>query len=169
MARSKNHTRRTNECAAATAVATAACGSGSRSVRSANKNRAPTHARASAGPTAVPRPLRNTTNRNGGNVWKLVTSDGETRTVPTHGGFSINDGQSLLNAAIDGLGIACLPDFLTATAMQKGLVADALPSLAENTQPVFAIYPPGRFTQPKVRAYIDFLVRELNAGLPLAN
>jgi DNA-binding transcriptional LysR family regulator len=25
------------------------------------------------------------------------------------------------------------------------------------TQGIYAVYPPGRFTQPKVRAFIDFL------------
>ena len=70
----------------------------------------------------------------------------------------MNDGQSLLNAAIAGLGIAYLPSFLYAEAMSKGLVEYAMPSLPMETQGIYAVYPPGRFTQPKVRAFIDFLV-----------
>ena len=70
---------------------------------------------------------------------------------------SVNDGQSLLNAAISGLGIAYLPSFLYADAMEKGLVEDAIPDLPLETQGIYAVYPPGRFTQPKVRAFIDFL------------
>ena len=30
--------------------------------------------------------------------------------------------------------------------------------LPAETQGIYAVYPPGRFTQPKVRAFIDFLV-----------
>ena len=70
----------------------------------------------------------------------------------------MNDGQSLLNAAIAGLGIAYLPSFLYADAMAQGLVEDAIPDLPMETQGIYAVYPPGRFTQPKVRAFIDFLV-----------
>ena len=76
----------------------------------------------------------------------------------TAGGLTVNDGQSLLNAAISGLGIAYLPSFLYADAMAQGLVVDAIPELPMDTQGIYAVYPPGRFTQPKVRAFIDFLV-----------
>ena len=69
----------------------------------------------------------------------------------------MNDGQSLLNACIGGLGIAYLPSFLYADAMNKGLVEVAIPDLPVETQGIYAVYPPGRFTQPKVRAFIDFL------------
>ena len=59
---------------------------------------------------------------------------------------------------IAGLGIAYLPSFLYAEAMEQGLVAEAIPELPVETQGIYAVYPPGRFTQPKVRAFIDFLV-----------
>jgi DNA-binding transcriptional LysR family regulator len=94
----------------------------------------------------------------GGSVWKLTAPSGEKRQVRTAGGLSVNDGQSLLNAAISGLGIAYLPSFLYADAMKKGLIVDAMPDLPVETQGIYAVYPPGRFTQPKVRAFIDFLV-----------
>ena len=92
-----------------------------------------------------------------GNVWKIATRSGEKRQVRTAGSLTVNDGQSLLNAAIGGLGIAFLPNFLYADAMRKGLVEEAIPDLPVDIQGIFAVYPPGRFTQPKVRAFIDFL------------
>jgi DNA-binding transcriptional LysR family regulator len=93
-----------------------------------------------------------------GAVWKLTAPSGEKRQVRTAGGLSVNDGQSLLNAAISGLGIAYLPSFLYAQALTDGLVEDVIPDLPMETQGIYAVYPPGRFTQPKVRAFIDFLV-----------
>mgnify|MGYP006909114954 CR=1 FL=1 len=42
--------------------------------------------------------------------------------------------------------------------MAKGHVEDAMPTLPVGTHGIFAGYPPGRCTQPKVRAFIDFLV-----------
>ena len=38
------------------------------------------------------------------------------------------------------------------------LVEEAMPDLPQDLQGIYAVYPPGRFTQPKVRAFIDFLV-----------
>ena len=61
--------------------------------------------------------------------------------------------------AISGLGIAYLPSFLYADAMKGGLVEEAIPDLPVEVLGIYAVYPPGRFTQPKVRAFIDFLAR----------
>ncbi len=90
-------------------------------------------------------------------VWRLKARSGEIRQIRTAGWLSVNDGQSLLNAAISGLGIAYLPSFLYADAMKKGLVEEAIPELPRETQGIYVVYPPGRITQPKVRAFIDFL------------
>ncbi|KAA2312530.1 LysR family transcriptional regulator [Pseudooceanicola sediminis] len=93
-----------------------------------------------------------------GSVWRLIAPSGEQRQIRTAGWLSVNDGQSLLNAAISGLGIAYLPSFLCADALKEGLVEDAMPDLAPDLQGIYAVYPSARFTQPKVRALVDFLV-----------
>ncbi|SMC60322.1 LysR family transcriptional regulator [Primorskyibacter flagellatus] len=105
-------------------------------------------------------------NQSGGNVWKVTAPSGEKRQIRTAGWLSVNDGQSLLNAAISGLGIAYLPAFLYADAMARGLVEDAIPDLPAETLDIYAVYPPGRFTQPKVRAFMDFLVHEFGQKGP---
>ena len=101
-----------------------------------------------------------------GNVWRLTAPSGEKRHVRTAGWLSVNDGQSLLNAAISGLGIAYLPSYLFAKAMSDGLVEDAIPDLPVEMQGIYAVYPPGRYTQPKVRAFIDFLVQAFEGKGP---
>ncbi|WP_461469717.1 LysR family transcriptional regulator [Pararhodobacter sp.] len=97
-------------------------------------------------------------NQASANVWKITAPSGEVRQVRGTGWLTVNDGQSLMNAAIKGLGIAYLPSFLYHEAMAKGLVEDVIPDLPQTTLGIYAVYPPGRFTQPKVRAFIDFLV-----------
>ncbi|WP_116598179.1 LysR family transcriptional regulator [Primorskyibacter marinus] len=104
--------------------------------------------------------------QSGGNVWKVTAPSGEKRQIRTAGWLSVNDGQSLLNAAISGLGIAYLPAFLYADAMARGLVEDAIRDLPAETLDIYAVYPPGRFTQPKVRAFMDFLVHEFGQKGP---
>lgn len=97
-------------------------------------------------------------NQSSAAVWKITAPSGEKRQVRTAGWLTVNDGQSLLNACVAGLGIAYLPSFLFADALAKGLVEEVIPGLPQEVQGIYAVYPPGRFTQPKVRAFIDFLV-----------
>ncbi len=97
-------------------------------------------------------------NQASANVWKITAPSGEERQVRGTGWLTVNDGQSLLNAAIKGLGIAYLPSFLYHGALAREFVEDVIPDLPRTTLGIYAVYPPGRFTQPKVRAFIDFLV-----------
>ncbi|MBM9593205.1 LysR family transcriptional regulator [Roseitranquillus sediminis] len=97
-------------------------------------------------------------NQSAGCVWRLTAPSGEARQVRSAGWLTVNDGQTLLNAAIGGLGIAYLPNYLYARAMREGLVEEAIPDLPVEPLGIHAVYPPGRFTQPKVRAFIDYLV-----------
>lgn len=96
----------------------------------------------------------------GANLWRMIGPAGEERQVRGAGLLSVNDGQALLAAAIRGLGIAYLPSFLYHRAMARGEVVDVLPDLPKTRLGIFAVHPPGRFTQPKVRAFIDFLVAQ---------
>lgn len=97
-------------------------------------------------------------NQSSAAVWKITAPSGERRQIRTAGWLTVNDGQSLLNACIAGLGIAYLPSFLFADAVREGKVEEIMPGLPVETEGIYAVYPPGRFTQPKVRAFIDFLV-----------
>ena len=105
--------------------------------------------------------------QSGGNVWRVTAPSGEKRQVRSAGWLTVNDGQSLLNAALGGLGIAFLPAFLYADALRDGRLVPAIEGQSPEVQGIYAVYPPGRYTQPKVRAFIDFLVesfRERGAG-----
>ncbi|MCC6008183.1 MAG: LysR family transcriptional regulator [Rhodobacteraceae bacterium] len=97
-------------------------------------------------------------NTSSGNFWKLTSPTGEKRQIRASGWLTVNDGQSLLNAAVAGLGIAHLPSFLYHDHLSAGRLEVALPDLPVETMGVYAVYPPGRYTQPKLRAFIDFLV-----------
>jgi DNA-binding transcriptional LysR family regulator len=101
-------------------------------------------------------------NQASANVWRIVAPSGEVRQVRGSGWLTVNDGKSLLAAAVKGLGIAYLPSYLYHQAMDEGLIEDAIPDLPETTISIHAVYPPGRFTQPKVRAFIDFLVERFS-------
>lgn len=92
-----------------------------------------------------------------GNVWRLTAPSGEVRQVRSPGFLMVNDGQSLLNAAIAGLGIAFLPDYLFASAERAGLVEEVMPELPFDAQSLQSVCSPESITQPKVLAFLDFL------------
>ena len=102
-----------------------------------------------------------------GNVWKLLAPSGERRFVRSTGALTVNDGQALLKAAIGGFGIAFLPSFLFGEALRAGEVEEAMPHLPMEIQSLHAVYPPGRYTQPKLRAFIDFLVDQFKDKGPM--
>ena len=92
-----------------------------------------------------------------GNFWRLRGRSGEERQIRVGGRLTANNGDSLLKAAEAGLGIALLPSFILGDAVAEGRLAEVLPGRDPDRVGIFALYPEGRFTQPKLRALIDFL------------
>ncbi len=92
-----------------------------------------------------------------GSVWKLKSNTGEIRSVRASGNLTANDGHSLLQAAEAGLGIAFLPCFLHHEKVESGRLISILDDLPEQSQDIYAMYPHGQYTQPKLRAFLDFL------------
>jgi DNA-binding transcriptional LysR family regulator len=72
--------------------------------------------------------------------------------------FSASSGALLRRAAVAGLGIAVLPRFMVAADLAAGRLAIVLDSLHAPTLGIYAVYPQGRRTPSKVRAFIDTLV-----------
>jgi DNA-binding transcriptional LysR family regulator len=66
----------------------------------------------------------------------------EKRQIRTTGSFNVNDGQSLLNAAINGLGIAYLLPFLYASALAEGLVVYVMPACQKKPKGFIWYIPP---------------------------
>ncbi|MBL4872446.1 MAG: LysR family transcriptional regulator [Rhodobacteraceae bacterium] len=93
-----------------------------------------------------------------GNSWNIVAPSGEERHIRAVGRLTVNNGGSLLKAAESSLGIARLPLFIIEDAMTEGRVVPILENLPEQRLSIHAIYPAGKFIQPTLRAFIDFLV-----------
>lgn len=97
-------------------------------------------------------------NLSSGNYWRLNGSNGSERHVRAVGRLTINNGDALRQAAVDGLGVAFLPDFILGDALETGELVEILPESRRAPLGVYAVYPQGRFPQPKLRAFIDYLV-----------
>lgn len=62
-------------------------------------------------------------------------------------------------AALGGLGIAELPDYLARDDLAAGSLREVLPGALPATRKIYAVYLPSRHLPPQVRAFVELLVR----------
>lgn len=93
-----------------------------------------------------------------GNDWRMTGADGKEQVVAVSGNLAANNGEALLEAALDGLGIVLLPTWMCGPELQSGALEEVLSDYTLPEPSVHAIYPPGRHLSAKVRAFVDFLV-----------
>ena len=97
--------------------------------------------------------------------WRLER-DGETVTAPVHGPLRANNGDALGIAALAGLGIALLPDFIVREDLAAGRLVRVLPTVSGGQLGVHALYPANRHPLAKLTAFVDYLRRHLARPLP---
>jgi DNA-binding transcriptional LysR family regulator len=78
--------------------------------------------------------------------------------------FRANDSEALLQAALDGLGVALLPSWLAGDEIRSGRLAALLPAWEGLIAPgperaIWGVYPPKRIVAPKLRVFLEFLER----------
>lgn len=78
-----------------------------------------------------------------------------------------NSGESLRTAALAGLGLAPAPEWLVADALVAGRLTRVLVDHEPPPGGIYAVYPTNRLLAPRVRVFVDHIVRDLRArGLP---
>lgn len=93
--------------------------------------------------------------------WRFSNDDGTLTRIPVTGRLRADSGEAIREAAILGLGIAYLPDFLIDDDLFAGRLVEVLPGMAEGKDDVVALFPSRRQLAPRVRHFIDLLVAEL--------
>ncbi|CAN7446572.1 LysR family transcriptional regulator [Rhizobium leguminosarum] len=73
----------------------------------------------------------------------------------------LDSAEAIRDAALAGLGIALLPDFLIADDLVAGRLLQVLPGLETDDAKIVALYPDKRLLEPRVRRFIDLMVEEL--------
>jgi len=86
----------------------------------------------------------------------------ETQRVTVSGPLHANNGDILAQAAVAGMGIALLPNFIVERAVADGRLVPVLCDWEAPAITVNAVYPSARRVPMKTRAFIDFLVAELS-------
>ncbi|OAE61832.1 LysR family transcriptional regulator [Achromobacter mucicolens] len=92
--------------------------------------------------------------------WPLAHDDAtQAWTLPVS--MVCNTSAALLDVAVAGLGIACLPDFLVRPAMRRGELVSVLDSHVEHQGTFRLLWASSKHLAPKLRVFIDFMSTEL--------
>ena len=96
----------------------------------------------------------------GANLWRFHEGD-QTIEVPASGPFFADDGEALVGAAGAGLGVVLLPEWLVGLEVSAGRLEEVLRNYTAEpaVSPLYAVFAPGPYIAPKIRAFVDFLAR----------
>jgi DNA-binding transcriptional LysR family regulator len=86
---------------------------------------------------------------------------GRIHEVPIRGNLISNSSLILLEAAIDGQGVACLPTYIVAKSIVDGRLRVVLPAFrAAVSHTLYAMYFQRRYSNPLIRSFVDFAAEE---------
>ena len=94
--------------------------------------------------------------------WHFVGHDGRDIAVRVYERIRANNGDVLLTAAIDGLGILMTPSFIGNDAIQQGKLIPILTDYSPPNRDIYAIYPRQRYLPQRLRVLIDYLVERFH-------
>jgi len=92
--------------------------------------------------------------------WTLVGDEGP-EAVEVDGPLCANNGDVLRRAAVGGMGIVSLPDFIVAEDLDAGRLRPVLNGYATPLLPLSALWPSRQFVPAKVRIFVDYLAEVL--------
>ncbi|MFT6658662.1 LysR family transcriptional regulator [Maritalea sp.] len=73
-----------------------------------------------------------------------------------------NNGEAILKLAEAGVGYAYIPSFIVQDSIKAGNLQILLPGIAEETTPLYILYPHRRRLALKTRVFIDFMVQKFS-------
>lgn len=99
------------------------------------------------------------------NIWRFRHEDGQVTEVAVSGKLVTSHGLTMTAAAVSGIGIAMLPEWLCAQEVDEGSLVDLFPNLdcayTEFDTAAWLMYPSRQYLPLKVRKFIDFLQEEV--------
>lgn len=94
--------------------------------------------------------------------WHFTGADGAEALVRLAGPLRVNNGEAMLPALCDGIGIGLLPDFICDDALAQGRLKAILPDWKPPSIAVHILTPPGKLRPRRVTALIEFLAEKLS-------
>jgi DNA-binding transcriptional LysR family regulator len=97
--------------------------------------------------------------------WGYRSKEGDVN-VTIRPRMAANNGEALLQAAAQGLGITRPPDFMVQPFLESGSVVAVLPKFEPTPLGIYAVLPSNRYIPHRVSVLIDFLASALEDGGP---
>lgn len=94
--------------------------------------------------------------REGQNGWELL-QEGKRKLLDVHGPIVSNNGEVLRDAALAGLGLVLLPEFIVDEALKTGSLISVLEAFQPEPLVLSAVYPQHRQRSEVTRAFLSFL------------
>ncbi len=98
--------------------------------------------------------------------WTFSDRAGKEHTAQPDIRMRANNGDVLLQATLDGLGIAVMPLFICYRELAAGRLRKLLPDFPTEESAAYALYPSRRHLPQRVRLLVDFLVERLGDNPP---
>ncbi len=92
-----------------------------------------------------------------------VFEGAEARTIRISGQLTVNNGSALLSAALNGIGIVMLPDYLVAEDLKARKLVRLFPAFDFSRAPLQLIYLPDKYMTPKMKSFVDFVTSAFGA------
>jgi DNA-binding transcriptional LysR family regulator len=99
----------------------------------------------------------------GTEAWRFIDGD-KTISVHPQGRFKADNGTALVAAAVAGLGVAALPDFLIDDHLASGALVPVMTLYPPPEAGIFVVRPPGQFPARKVRVLTELLVEHFGSS-----
>lgn len=93
--------------------------------------------------------------------WRLRDATSAWTKVHAQSRLRLDSGEAIRDAALAGLGIGLLPEFLIAADLEAGRLCHVLPGAETDEVKIITVYPTKRFLEPRVRHFIDLMVAKL--------
>lgn len=103
-----------------------------------------------------------------GQVWQFqpVRGANEVRSVRVKSRFVANNGELMRGAAVAGLGLLMVPEFIVADALRSGTLTRVLPGCRPVPTALHALYPRDRHGSPRIRAIVEHLAAAMRPRPP---
>ncbi|MBY5613321.1 LysR family transcriptional regulator [Rhizobium leguminosarum] len=102
--------------------------------------------------------------RNQRQGWRFRGEGGSWIKAQGRSRLRLDSGEAIRDAALAGLGIALLPDFLVTDDLAAGRLRQILADFETDDAKIVTLYPDKRLLEPRVRRFIDLIVEELGRG-----
>ena len=102
------------------------------------------------------------------NVWEF-TRNGRDYSVAVNGSLQCDNGDTLLEAALSGLGLLILPYWMVHKQLATGELLEVMPEYEPTPLPIHIVYPERRYLPLKVRSFVEFLGKEFSKNPVLRN